>query len=100
MSLFSELNRRNVIRVGAAYIAVAWLIIQVAETLQRKYLFVTSWMTPSTKRWTYLTGKRQQGDCSLVAVGEFQVKSAESIEETSSNIRRWRGWHADWQGFG
>ena len=33
MSLFSELKRRNVIRVGAAYIVVAWLIIQVAETL-------------------------------------------------------------------
>jgi TolB-like protein/cytochrome c-type biogenesis protein CcmH/NrfG len=33
MSLFSELKRRNVFRVGAAYIVVAWLIIQVAETL-------------------------------------------------------------------
>ena len=33
MSLFSELKRRNVFRVGAAYIIVAWLIIQVAETL-------------------------------------------------------------------
>ncbi|MGD8482364.1 MAG: hypothetical protein PVF61_05995 [Gammaproteobacteria bacterium] len=33
MSLFSELERRNVLRVAAAYIAVAWLVIQVAETL-------------------------------------------------------------------
>ena len=33
MSLFSELKRRNVLRVAAAYIAVAWLVIQVAETL-------------------------------------------------------------------
>jgi len=33
MSLFSELKRCNVLRVGAAYIVVAWLIIQVAETL-------------------------------------------------------------------
>ena len=33
MSLFSELKRRNVFRVGAAYIVVAWLIIQVAETI-------------------------------------------------------------------
>jgi TolB-like protein len=33
MSLFHELNRRNVFRVGAAYVAVAWLIIQVAETI-------------------------------------------------------------------
>lgn len=33
MSLFGELKRRNVFRVGAAYVAVSWLIIQVAETL-------------------------------------------------------------------
>jgi TolB-like protein/lipoprotein NlpI len=33
MSLSSELSRRNVFRVGAAYIVVAWLIIQVAETI-------------------------------------------------------------------
>jgi len=33
VSFFSELKRRNVIRVGAAYIVVAWLVIQVAETL-------------------------------------------------------------------
>lgn len=33
MSLFSELKRRNVFRVAAAYVAVAWLVIQVAETL-------------------------------------------------------------------
>ena len=33
MSLFKELKRRNVIRVAAAYIVVAWLLIQVAETI-------------------------------------------------------------------
>ena len=33
MSVFSELKRRNVLRVAAAYIAVAWLVIQVSETL-------------------------------------------------------------------
>lgn len=33
MSLFSELKRRNVLRVAAAYIAVSWLLIQVVETL-------------------------------------------------------------------
>ena len=29
----SELKRRNVIRVGIAYVTIAWIIIQVAETL-------------------------------------------------------------------
>jgi TolB-like protein/thioredoxin-like negative regulator of GroEL len=33
LSVFAELKRRNVFRVGAAYVAVSWLIIQVVETL-------------------------------------------------------------------
>ena len=33
MSLFNELKRRNVIRVGLAYIAASWLLIQVVDTL-------------------------------------------------------------------
>ncbi len=33
MSLFNELKRRNVLRVGAAYVVSSWLLIQVAETI-------------------------------------------------------------------
>jgi TolB-like protein/lipoprotein NlpI len=33
LSLFDELKRRNVFRVAAAYAAIAWLLIQVAQTL-------------------------------------------------------------------
>jgi len=33
MSLFAELKRRNVIKVGAAYLVVAWLLIQVGATI-------------------------------------------------------------------
>jgi TolB-like protein len=33
LSLFTELKRRNVFRVGAAYVVAAWLVIQVAETI-------------------------------------------------------------------
>ena len=33
MSLIDELKRRNVLRVGAAYVVTAWLVIQVVETL-------------------------------------------------------------------
>ena len=33
MSLFAELKRRNVFRAAAAYVAVSWLLIQVAETV-------------------------------------------------------------------
>ena len=32
MSLFSELQRRNVFRVGIAYVIGSWLVIQVADT--------------------------------------------------------------------
>ena len=33
MSLWGEIRRRNVHRVAIAYVATAWLLIQVAETL-------------------------------------------------------------------
>jgi len=33
MSLLGELKRRNVIRVGAAYVVTSWLVIQVVETI-------------------------------------------------------------------
>lgn len=33
MSIIAELKRRNVLRVAAAYVVAAWLVIQVVETL-------------------------------------------------------------------
>ena len=33
MSLFRELKRRNVIRVGLAYIVTAWLVLQIADVI-------------------------------------------------------------------
>ncbi len=33
MTLFSELKRRNVFRVGAAYVVVSWLILQVVDVV-------------------------------------------------------------------
>lgn len=33
MSLFNELKRRNVFRVGIAYVVVAWLVLQVADVI-------------------------------------------------------------------
>ena len=33
MWIFEELNRRNVLRVAAAYIVTSWLVVQVVETL-------------------------------------------------------------------
>ena len=32
MSLFKELKRRNVFRVGAAYLVLAWIVIQVTDS--------------------------------------------------------------------
>ena len=32
-SLFEELNRRNVFRVGVAYVVVAWVLAQVADLI-------------------------------------------------------------------
>ncbi|NHA15078.1 hypothetical protein [Thioalkalivibrio sp. XN279] len=33
MSLWNELKRRNVVRVGAAYLVVSWLLIEVSDTI-------------------------------------------------------------------
>ena len=33
MSLFAELKRRNVFRVGLAYVVLSWLLLQVGDTL-------------------------------------------------------------------
>ncbi len=33
MSIFNELKRRNVFRVGIAYIVMAWLVVQVADVI-------------------------------------------------------------------
>lgn len=33
MGLFDELKRRNVFRVGAAYVVLGWLVVQVTETI-------------------------------------------------------------------
>jgi hypothetical protein len=31
MSLFNELKRRNVFKVGAAYLVLAWIVIQITD---------------------------------------------------------------------
>jgi hypothetical protein len=33
LSLFSELHRRNVFKVAAAYVIVGWLLLQISDTL-------------------------------------------------------------------
>ena len=37
MSFLEELKRRNVVRVAAAYLALAWLVVQIVETLFPMY---------------------------------------------------------------
>ena len=39
MSLFSELRRRNVVRVAIAYLAFSWLFIQIVDTVFPRYGF-------------------------------------------------------------
>ena len=44
MGLFNELKHRNVFRVGAAYILLGWLIIQVADVVV-PHLPLPDWTT-------------------------------------------------------
>ena len=43
MSLFSELKRRNVFKIGVAYLIVAWLLMQVTD-LAAPRLFLPEWV--------------------------------------------------------
>ena len=38
MNLIAELKRRKVFRVGAAYLVVGWVLIQVAATIDTRVL--------------------------------------------------------------
>jgi len=42
MSFVTELKRRNVIRVALAYLALAWLVIQISETILPLFGFDSS----------------------------------------------------------
>jgi TolB-like protein/Flp pilus assembly protein TadD len=43
MSLLSELNRRNVFRVAAAYVVLSWVVLQVADVLFEALLLPDVW---------------------------------------------------------
>jgi hypothetical protein len=45
MSLWRELERRNVIRIALAYLAGAWLVIQIADTVLPRLGFSDSAVT-------------------------------------------------------
>ena len=49
MSLFVELKRRNVFRVGAGYVIVCWLIVQVTSVLSSP-LSLPEWFEPMLGR--------------------------------------------------
>jgi hypothetical protein len=51
VQFFEELKRRNVFRVGIAYVVTAWLVIQVIETIFPAFGFgdaASSWTGMST----------------------------------------------------
>lgn len=54
MSLFTELKRRNVIRVGAAYLALLWVVIEITGTIA-PMLNLPSWL-PTTVVWVGIIG--------------------------------------------
>ncbi len=44
MSFVSELKRRNVVRVALAYMAGAWLLVQIADTMIEAFLWPQAWL--------------------------------------------------------
>ena len=54
MSLFNELKRRNVFRVALAYLAGAWLLLQIADVIFNN-LGAPDWLFP-TLLWVLIIG--------------------------------------------
>ena len=44
-SVWGELKRRNIVKVGAAYLIVAWLLIQIASAMAQEPTF-PAWADP------------------------------------------------------
>jgi hypothetical protein len=74
LSLFNELKRRNVFKVGIAYVVVAWLVAQVLQ------LVFESFGTPDWVMKTVLV---------LLATGApFAIFFAWAFEMTSEGLKR------------
>jgi TolB-like protein len=54
LSLFSELKRRNVLKVGMAYLALGWLVVEVANTVT-PLLQLPEWL-PTVVLWIGIIG--------------------------------------------
>jgi hypothetical protein len=63
MSLFNVLNRRIVLRIGAAYIVTSWLLIQIAETTFPLFGFSDGpggsrlKIIPATRQWWLISNQ-------------------------------------------
>ncbi len=54
MSLFAELKRRNVVRVGTAYLALGWVLTEITSTIAPA-LNLPGWL-PSVVVWIWIIG--------------------------------------------
>ena len=90
MSFVGELRRRNVFRVGVAYIVTAWLLLQIADTLLDA-VGSPDWVMPtllglcglSVPAWV------QGQDCSAAArMGEGPLPQVQLVE--MHNNPRWK----------
>jgi TolB-like protein/Tfp pilus assembly protein PilF len=54
LSFFAELKRRNVLKVGMAYLALGWLVVEVASTVT-PLLHLPAWL-PTVVLWTGIAG--------------------------------------------
>ena len=100
MGLVSELKRRNVIRVGIAYVIVAWLIAQVTELALESFgapdwviktvlfLLVIGFPVALIFAWAYeLTPEGVKRDTGVGAASPPQARAAKSGTALSSDLK-------------
>ena len=65
MSFFDELKRRNVFRVALAYVVIAWLLLQVGDTIKTEALLQNLHEDP---RWEELLTSLGLSDPQVAAI--------------------------------
>ena len=84
MSFFGELKRRNVIRVGIAYAAIAWLLAQIAD-LALGAFGAADWVLRAFLIMM-LVGQDSQPHCVLLTRDEHPRLAADRVAKNGKSV--------------
>ena len=84
-NLFSELKRRNVVRVGIAYLVMGWVLIEVSDTIA-PMMSLPEW-APSLVLYALILGL-PVGHCHIKSASDTGIAGRDSSRRHSSVFPR------------